>query len=98
MDKEHVLTILRNHASELQAGGLAHLRLFGSVARGQANAQSDIDLLADFDTSKRITLVTLGSLENHLSTLLGAKVELTSENWLREAVRQRVLQEAVLAF
>jgi len=48
MDKNRILAILRSHAPELQAAGLAHLRLFGSVARGEATPQSDIDLIADF--------------------------------------------------
>jgi uncharacterized protein len=98
MDKEKILAILRDHAPELREAGLVHLRLFGSVARGQGNAQSDVDLLADFDHSRRITLVTLGRLENHLSTLLGTKVELSSPDWMRETVRRQALREAVLAF
>jgi predicted nucleotidyltransferase len=98
MDTEKILVILRDHAPELKAAGLVHLRLFGSVVRGQANAQSDVDLLADFDQSKRITLVTLGSLENRLSALLGTKVDLSSADWMREPVRKQALQEAVIAF
>jgi predicted nucleotidyltransferase len=46
MDKNRILAILRSHAPELQAAGIAHLRLFGSVARGEATPQSDIDLMA----------------------------------------------------
>ncbi|HUZ04086.1 MAG TPA: nucleotidyltransferase family protein [Acidobacteriaceae bacterium] len=98
MDKESILSILQRHAPELQAAGLLHLRLFGSVARGQATAKSDIDLMADFDPSKRMTLVTLGSLENRLSTLLGTPVELSSADWMKEPVRKQALQEAVIAF
>ena len=44
MDRNRILAILRSHAPELQAAGLAHLRLFGSVARGDATPQSDIGL------------------------------------------------------
>jgi uncharacterized protein len=98
MDRESVLTILRHHAPELRAAGLLHLRLFGSVAREQATAQSDIDLLAEFDRSQRITLVTLGSLESRLSALLGSRVELSAAEWMRDPVRERVLAEAVVAF
>jgi predicted nucleotidyltransferase len=98
MDKERIIMILREHAPELKAAGLIHLRLFGSVARGEANAQSDVDLLADFDQSKRVTLVTVGSLENRLRNLLGAKVELSSVEWMREPIREQALREAVVAF
>ena len=98
MDKESILSILQRHAPELQAAGLLHLRLFGSVARGQATAKSDVDLMADFDPSKQMTLVTLGSLENRLSTLLGTTVDLSSADWMKEPVRKQALQEAVIAF
>lgn len=98
MDKERVLVILREHAPELKAAGLVHLRVFGSVARGEATPQSDVDLLADFDPSKRITLVTIGSLESRLADLLGVKVDVSSAEWMREPVRRQAMREAVLAF
>lgn len=98
MDTEHILAILREHASELSAEGLVHLRLFGSVARGEASPESDVDLLAEFAPTKCLTLVTVGGLESRLSDLLGARVDLSSAEWMREPVRDRVLREAVLAF
>lgn len=98
MDRECILAILRTHAPELRSAGLVHLRLFGSVARGEATAHSDVDLLADFDRSRRITLVTVGGLESRLADLLGTKVDLSSPDWMREPVRNRALSEAVLAF
>jgi predicted nucleotidyltransferase len=98
MEKDRVIVILRKHAPELKAAGVVHLRVFGSVARGEASPDSDVDLLADFDKSKRFTLVTVGNLESRLADLLGVKVDLSSPDWMRESVRNRVLQEAVLAF
>ena len=98
MDRERILAILRSHAAELNAAGLLHLRLFGSVARQEGIAGSDVDLLADFDLSRRLTLVTVGGLESRLSDLLGARVELSSAEWMREPIREQALREAVLAF
>jgi predicted nucleotidyltransferase len=98
LDRENILSVLRDHAPELREAGLVHLRVFGSVARNQANDKSDIDLLADFDRSKQMTLVTLGSLESRLSTLLGTKVELSSPDWMKEPIRARAMQEALVAF
>ena len=98
MDKESILAVLRTNAPELRSAGLVHLRLFGSVARGEANSHSDVDLLAEFDRSRRITLVTVGGLESRLADLLGSKVDLSSADWMREPVRPRALREAVLAF
>ena len=69
MDKDRIILILREHAPELKADGLVHLRVFGSVARGEASPQSDVDLMADFDKSKRVTLLTVGRLESRLDHL-----------------------------
>ncbi len=98
MEKDRVISLLRGHAAEFQAAGVLHLRLFGSVARGEASPQSDVDLLADFDRSRRFTLVTLSRLESRLAELLGVEVDLSSPEWLRESIRNRVLEEAVLVF
>jgi predicted nucleotidyltransferase len=98
MDRERILAILRRHAPELKAAGVTHLRVFGSVARGEASVTSDVDLLAEFEPSKRLTLVTLGALEGKLAEMLGATVDLSSAAWMRERVRERALREAVLVF
>ena len=98
MEKDRVLVILREHAPELMDAGVMHLRVFGSVTRGDASSSSDVDLLADFDKSRRLTLVTLGGLESRLTDLLGVKVDLSSPGWLRESIRDRVIEEAILAF
>lgn len=98
MDQDRVIVILREHAPELMAAGVVHLRVFGSVSRGEATAKSDVDLLADFDKTKRVTLVSVGRLQSRLTDLLGTRVDLSSPEWLREPVRKRALREAVLAF
>lgn len=72
--------------------------MFGSVARGDSSPESDVDLLADFDQTKRYTLLTLGRIESQLADLLGAKVDLSSPEWLKESVRNQVLREAIFAF
>ena len=98
MEKGLVLERLRLHETELRAAGIIHLRVFGSVARDEASSTSDVDLLADFDQSKRMTLVKVGSLQNRLSQMLGAPVDLSSPDWMREPVRTKALREAVIAF
>lgn len=98
MDKLHVISKLRDHEPELKAAGIVHLRVFGSVARGEASPGSDVDLMADFDASRRLTLVKVGSLQSRLADLLGAKVDLSSAEWMREPVKLRALREAVVVF
>ena len=98
MNKEQVIAKLREHEPELKAAGIVRLAVFGSVARGDNSPQSDIDLLADFDKTKRYTLLTMGRIENRLADLLGTRVDLSSPEWLKESIRSQVLREAVDAF
>ena len=98
MEKHHVISKLREYEPELRAAGVVHLRVFGSVARDEASALSDVDLLAEFDPSKRLTLVSMGSLQNRLTDILKVRVDLSSAEWMREPVRTKAMREAVLAF
>jgi uncharacterized protein len=98
MDRSAVLQKLREHAPELRAAGLLHVRVFGSTARGESGPSSDVDLLVEFDPAKRQALVAVGSLQSRLSELLNAHVDLSATEWLREGVRPRAVAEAVLAF
>ena len=98
MDRGSVLQTLRQHEPELRAAGILHLRLFGSVARGESSPQSDVDLMADFDRSKRLTLFDMARLEGRLCDLLGGKVDLSLAGSMKERVLARALREAVHAF
>ena len=98
MNRDQVIDKLRAHEAELKAAGIVRLAVFGSVARGDNSPKSDVDLLADFDKTKHYTLLTMGRLESRLTDLLGAKVDLSSPEWLKEKVKSQALREAVLAF
>ena len=79
MGADEVIACLQAHADELQAGGVRHLALFGSLARGDAGPDSDIDLAVELDHEKHITLIGLAKLELRLGDLLGRKVDLLPE-------------------
>ncbi len=98
MDKTQVITKLREHEPELRAAGIAHVHLFGSTARGEATATSDIDLLLDFDESNLQSLMSLSRLKNQLTDLMGQEVDLSCADWMYDHIRRQVLSEAVLAF
>ena len=98
MDRDRVIAKLREHEPELKAAGIVHLRLHGSVARGEASAASDVDLIADFDATKPLSLLDMVGLENRLADLLGVAVDLSPAKMLKEPVREKATREAVLAF
>jgi uncharacterized protein len=76
---DEIVESLRAHAAELRAAGIRHVSLFGSVARGEAGPDSDIDLAVELDRDKHITLIGLAGIELRLGELLGRKVDLLPE-------------------
>jgi predicted nucleotidyltransferase len=73
--------------------GASNVRVFGSVACGEADAKSDIDLLVDLEPGR--SLFDLGGLLMDLQDLLGHNVDVVTERGLRERIRERVLKEAI---
>lgn len=90
--------MLRAHEPELRAAGVVRLSLFGSTVRDDARADSDVDLLAAFDDSRKLSLLDMIGIENRLAELLGQPVDLIEEETLRPRARQSVSREAVRAF
>ncbi|MBU4212418.1 MAG: nucleotidyltransferase family protein [Verrucomicrobia bacterium] len=81
---------LRNIAAR---HGARNIRIFGSVARGEADSESDIDFLVDMEPGR--SLFDLGGLYMDLRNLLGRDIDVVTEKGLRERIRDRVLREAV---
>lgn len=73
--------------------GTARVRVFGSVARGEAREDSDLDLLVAFEGGR--TLLDHARLKLALEGLLGVPVDVVSEGGLASRLRERVLREAV---
>ena len=73
--------------------GAGNVRVFGSVARGEADLASDVDLLVTLEPGT--TLLDHAGLILELEELLGCKVEVASDRGLRPRVKERVLSEAV---
>ncbi len=72
--------------------GVSQVRVFGSVARGEARPDSDLDLLVRFDV--RHSLIDRIAFKQDLEDLLGCSVDVVTEKTLRPGVKERILQEA----
>ena len=79
-----ILQLARSH-------GASNVRVFGSVARGEATDRSDVDLLVDMDAGR--SMLDLCALEEDLEQMLGRPVEIGTS--LYPTIRDRVLREAV---
>jgi uncharacterized protein len=95
---ESVIATLRTHEAELRRAGIRHLSLFGSVARGDAKAGSDIDLAAEFDPAARMDLFRLTALERRITEILGRRVELLPEPVEKPRLRANIDRDRRLAF
>ncbi|MGE0387846.1 MAG: nucleotidyltransferase family protein [Gammaproteobacteria bacterium] len=84
--REEILAVAARH-------GAQNIRIFGSVARGEADERSDIDLLVDMEQGR--TLFDMGGLQIELEALIGRPVDVTTERGLKHRTRVRVLQESV---
>jgi predicted nucleotidyltransferase len=73
--------------------GAYNVRIFGSVARGEADEKSDIDLLVNMEPGR--SLFDLGGLLSDLEDLLGCNVDVVTEDGLRDRIRNQVLNEAI---
>ncbi len=94
MDVKNLLQEKRQDILQLaRKYGAANVRVFGSVARGEADPESDIDFLIDMEPGR--TLFDLGGLVYELRELLGMPVDVVPEKGLREHVRSNVINEAV---
>ncbi|HYT11061.1 MAG TPA: nucleotidyltransferase domain-containing protein [Mycobacteriales bacterium] len=75
------------------ARGASNVRIFGSVARGEAGARSDVDLLVDLEPGR--SLLDLGGLLMDLQGLLGVEVDVVTPRGLKPRNAKRILAESV---
>ncbi len=94
MDRETVIRTLRAHEAELRAEGISHVYLFGSVARGEADERSDVDLFFDHDDPK-FSLFDLMRVKERFSEILGGEVDAMMRESVHRRIRKRVEAEAI---
>ena len=83
--REEILRIAARH-------GAHNVRVFGSVVRGEARPDSDVDFLVDMDPGR--TLLDMGGLLMELREKLGREVDVVTERGLKARIRDRIVKEA----
>jgi predicted nucleotidyltransferase len=102
MDREQAVALLRAHETELKAVGVARLSIFGSVARGDATASSDVDVVIRLNPEAAqggfAYFGRLDTINRRLEEILGCSVDVVAEPVRKERLRQAIEREATLAF
>jgi predicted nucleotidyltransferase len=92
-----VMSIIKKHAREMKGRfHLARIGVFGSCARGEETAGSDVDILVEFEEGCK-TFDNYMDLKYHLEDLLGRKVDLVTTTALRPRMKDNILRETLYA-
>lgn len=93
---EEIKEILASHKEELREKySVREIGIFGSYIRGEEKEKSDVDILVEFEEDARISLLDFVGLENYISDLLGAKVDLVEKSALKPRIGKHILREVV---
>jgi hypothetical protein len=98
MDRDSVLARLRARELSLREAGVRRLSLFGSVARGEASAASDVDLAVILDPERPMGLLRFAGLRGELSDLLETRVDLVFEPASKPRLQSRIDRDRIHVF
>jgi uncharacterized protein len=98
MNKQEAIAILVAHRDALQARGVRHAALFGSVARGEARPDSDMDILIELDPDAKIDLFGYVGLTRYIAELFDGPVDVVDREALKPYVRPPAESDAIYAF
>jgi predicted nucleotidyltransferase len=98
MDKEQAIRTLKAHEAELRALGVQRLSLFGSLARGEAGPESDVDIAAEFNREMRVGMFRFVEINDRLREMLGTAVDLVGEPARRPRMQAEIDRDRIHVF
>jgi len=97
-DLQGALDILRAHEADLRSRGVAHAAVFGSVARGEASAESDIDVLVELDEHRAMGIFEYARLKLYIDGLFYRRTDVVNRRTLKPLLQASILHDSVHAF
>jgi predicted nucleotidyltransferase len=98
MNSSEAIDTLRRSEEALRKRGVRHAALFGSVARGDNRAGSDIDIMIEIDPDARITMFDYVELKEYIAALFDEPVDVINREALKSYVRPAATADAIYAF
>ena len=98
MRREEVLAVLKAHEAELRARGVARVALFGSLARGEARPDSDVDLMVEIDPAAGLDLWRYAGVVEFIRALFDTPVDVADRSTMYPDVRRSAEHDALHAF
>ena len=98
MKRDEIIEKLREREADLRAHGVTHAALFGSVARNEQNAESDIDILVDLDPAIVATIFDYAGVKDYVASLFQGPVDVIDREALKPRIRPHATATAINAF
>jgi predicted nucleotidyltransferase len=98
MEPQDIITILQRHEPQLQRLGVRHVALFGSVARGEAGPNSDIDIAIELDEQAVPDLFAYAGMKRYIAELFPGPVDVVDRAALKPWVRRSSTTDLIYAF
>jgi predicted nucleotidyltransferase len=98
IDREDVIATLLAHQAELRRRGVRHAALFGSLARGESERMSDIDILIELDPQAPVRIFEYVGITQYLADLFPVRVDVANRSSLKPLARPSVERDALYAF
>ncbi|MEZ5785933.1 MAG: nucleotidyltransferase domain-containing protein [Xanthobacteraceae bacterium] len=98
MTRDEAINVLQRNREALRARGVRHAALFGSLARGEADHRSDIDVLIELDPTLTLDMFAYAGLKRAIAELFDGPVDVINKDALKAHLRQPVSTDAIYAF
>jgi predicted nucleotidyltransferase len=98
MDRNTTIGLLRRHADELRKRGVTGMYLFGSMARGDAKEQSDVDIFFDYKQDGHFSLFDVMDIQEFVETVLNTKADVIPRSCLHRYLRDAAVEDAIQIF
>ena len=98
MNKSEAIKVLRIHQADLRARGVRHAALFGSVTRGEAGPESDVDIMIELAPDASLDIFAYVELKNFIASLFPGPVDIVNKAALKPYVLPPATADSIYAF